>query len=153
MILYNEKNVPMLFGETQGRTASVMTEEQLRNRIVNQASTVLPVGAVVEFLDKLIAKAQKRNVNDPEGAPTNDFILMSVNGKQRWIGVGTFSRRRFDMDGRPYISEISKDIPEDINLVDFYEKFKDKKFKVVNRVTVHSEQFGDQVYPVLEYVE
>ena len=153
MIAYIEKNVPMLFGETQGRTASVMTEEQLRNRIVNQASTVLPVGAVVEFLDKLIAKAQKRNANDPEGAPTNDFILMNVNGKQRWVGVGTFSRRRFDMVGHPYISPISEDIPEDINLVDFYEKFKDKKFKVVDRITVHTDYYGDQVYPVLEYAD
>ena len=153
MISYDEKSVPALFGETNGRTATVMTLDQLKGRIINQTSTTLPEGAIVEFLDTLICKAQKRNATDGPDAPTNDFILMSVNGKQRWVGVGTFSRRRFDLDGRPYISEISKDIPEDISIAEFYEKFKDKKFKVKSRVTVHSEQYGDQKYPVLEYAE
>lgn len=153
MIQFSEKDVPALWGETQGRTSHIMSSDEMAKRILNAASTVLPIGAVLEFLDKLVVKAQKRNATDPDDAPTNDFILMSVNGKQRWIGVGTFSRRRFDLDGRPYISEISKDIPEDISIVDFYDKFKSKKFKVKDKVKVHSDAYGDTMYPVLEYAE
>ena len=162
MINYNEKDVPQLRGETDGRSAIVLDEAQLGNVTMNAAATNLPVDAKVEFLDKLVVKAQKRRKTDADDAPKNNFILMSVNGKQRWIGLGTFTRRRFDVEGNPYISpEIAKDIPEDVNIVDFYNSFKNKSFKVKERISVKTNVFdadGNRTeattttqYPVLIY--
>ena len=162
MIVYNEKEVPVLRGETSGRTAVVLSEEQLGNISLNQPATNLPKGAVVEFLDKLIVKAQKRRQTDPDDADKNNFILMSVNGKQRWVGIGTFTRRRFDMEGTPFISpEIAKDIPEGQPIKEFYDAFKNKTLKVQDRISVQTNVFDDAGnrtdkttntwYPVLVY--
>jgi hypothetical protein len=161
MITFNENEVPQLRGETDGRSAVVLDEASLGNVTMNAAVTNLPKDANVEFLDKLVVKAQKRRKTDPEDAPKNNFILMSVNGKQRWIGLGTFTRRRFDMEGNPFISPISKDIPEDIPVKEFYNQFSSKKFKVQDRVPVQTNVFDDAgnrtdkttttQYPVLVY--
>lgn len=162
MINYNENEIPQLRGETDGRSAVVLNEAQLNDVTMNAATTNLPKDAIVEFLDKLVVKAQKRRKTDAEDAPKNNFILMSVNGKQRWIGLGTFSRRRFDVEGNPFISpEVSRDIKEDINVVEFYNQFKDKKFKVKERIAVKTNVFDDDgnrtdkttttQYPVLVY--
>ena len=162
MINYNENEVPQLRGETDGRSAVVLNEADLAKVTMNAAVTNLPKDAIVEFLNKLIVKAQKRRKTDPDDAPKNNFILMSVNGKQRWIGSGTFTRRRFDVDGNPFISpEVANDIPEDISLKDFYEKFKEKKYLVKDRIQVQTNVFDDAgnrtekttttTYPVLVY--
>ena len=160
MIEYNEKKLPTLRGENE-RAAVVLTEDQLNETIMNQPSTVLPKDAIVEFLDKLVVKAQKRRSTDADDAPKNNFILMSVNGNQRWIGLGTFTRRRFDVNDRPFISPISEDIPEEISITEFYNKMKDKKFKVVDVIDVETNVFDDAGnrtdektitrYPVLDY--
>ena len=86
---------------------------------------------------------------------------MNVDGKQRWIGLGTFTRRNFNTSDRAFISPISKDIPEDISVVEFYNNFKDKKFKVDHREKVETNVFTDAgvrtdektmtEYPVLVY--
>ena len=161
MITFNEKEIPVLNGESSGRTAMVLTEEQLSSVEMRNNATLLPVGAVIEFLDKLVVKAQKRRATDKDDAPKNYSILCSVNGKQRFIGLGTFTRRDFNKDGRPYISDISKDVPENSNVVEFYEAFKNKKLKVVDRVRIETNVFtdsGDRTeekrmteYPVLAY--
>jgi hypothetical protein len=162
MINYNEQEVPQLRGETDGRSAIVLNEADLKNVTMNAPATNLPKDAIVEFLDKLVVKAQKRRKTDADDAPKNNFILMSVNGKQRWIGLGTFTRRRFDVEGNPFISpEVSKDIKEDINIVDFYNQFKNKTFKVADRISVKTNVFDDAgnrtdqttttQYPVLVY--
>lgn len=161
MITFNENEIPQLRGETDGRSAVVLDEASLGNVTMNAAVTNLPKDASVEFLDKLVVKAQKRRKTDAEDAPKNNFILMSVNGKQRWIGLGTFTRRRFDMEGNPFISPISKDIPEDISVKEFYNQFSSKKFKVQDRVPVQTNVFDDAgnrtdkttttQYPVLVY--
>lgn len=162
MINYNEKEIPQLRGETDGRSAVVLSEADLENVKMNAATTNLPEGATVEFLDKLVVKAQKRRKTDADDAPKNNFILMSVNGKQRWIGLGTFTRRRFDVEGNPFISpDVAKDIPEEIPVKEFYDKFKDKKYKVKERISVKTNVFDDAGnrteqttttwYPVLIY--
>jgi hypothetical protein len=162
MINYKENEVPQLRGETDGRSAVVLKEADLEKVVMNAAATNLPKDAEVEFIDRLVVKAQKRRKTDADDAPKNHFMLMSVNGKQRWIGPGTFTRRRFDVEGNPFISpEVSKDIPEDINIVDFYNQFKDKKFKVKERISVQTNVFDEAgnrtekttttQYPVLVY--
>lgn len=161
MINYNVNEVPQLRGETDGRSAVVLNEADLEKATMNAAVTVLPKDATVEFISELVVKAQKRRKTDADDAPKNNFILMAVNGKQRWIGLGTFTRRRFDVDGNPFISPISADIPEDINVKEFYNKFKDKKFKVKERIPVQTNVFDDAGnrtekttttnYPVLVY--
>ena len=161
MIAYNEKKIPVLRGETDGRTASVLSEQDLANVKMNVNVTVLKEGAIVEFLDKLVVKQQKRRATDAPDAPKNTFILMNVDGKQRWIGLGTFTRRNFNTPNRSYISPISADIPEDVSVVDFYNNFKDKKFKVDHREKVETNVFTDAgvrtdektttEYPVLVY--
>ena len=163
MIAYNEKEIPVLRGETDGRTAVVLNENDLNNVKMNVNVTVLKEGAIVEFLDKLVVKQQKRRATDKDDAPKNTFILMNVDGKQRWIGLGTFTRRNFNTNDRAFISPISKDIPEDISVVDFYNTFKDKKFKVDHREKVETNVFTDEgvrtdaktttEYPVLVYAE
>ena len=162
MITFDEKQIPVLNGESQGRTAVVLTADQLGTVEMRNNATVLPKNAIVEFLDKLIVKAQKRRATDAEDAPKNYSILCSVNGKQRFIGLGTFVRRDFNKDGRPFVSPISKDVPENSNVVEFYEAFKDKKLKVIDRVSVQTNVFDDAgnrtekttmtEYPVLDYV-
>lgn len=161
MIAYNEKEIPVLRGETDGRTAVVLSENDLANVKMNVNVTVLKEGAIVEFLDKLVVKQQKRRATDKDDAPKNTFILMNVDGKQRWIGLGTFTRRNFNTSDRAFISPISKDIPEDISVVEFYNNFKDKKFKVDHREKVETNVFTDAgvrtdektmtEYPVLVY--
>lgn len=159
MITYNVNEVPTLRGE-ETRSAVVLTEAQLGTSLMNQPTTLLPKDATVEFLDKLIVKAQKRRETDTDDAPKNNFILMAVNGKQRWIGLGTFTRRRFDQEGNPYISPISADIPENISVSAFYDQFKNKKFRVLERISVETNVFEGNVrtdkkthtqYPVLVY--
>ena len=162
MFNYKENEVPQLRGETDGRSAVVLNEADLEKTTMNAATTNLPEGAQVEFLDKLVVKAQKRRKTDAEDAPKNNFILMAVNGKQRWIGLGTFTRRRFDVEGNPFISpDIARDIKEDIKVTEFYNQFKDKKFKVDKRISVKTNVFDDAgnrteqttttQYPVLIY--
>lgn len=164
MITFNENEVPQLRGETDGRSAVVLNEADLEKVKMNAAVTNLPKDATVDFIDRLVVKAQKRRKTDAEDAPKNYFILMSVNGKQRWIGLGTFTRRRFDVEGNPFISpEVSKDIPEDIDVKSFYDKFHDKKFMVKDRIAVktnvfdadgnRTEQTTTTNYPVLVYAQ
>lgn len=163
MITYNEKEIPVLRGETEGRTAIVLSENDLANVKMNTNVTVLRKDAIVNFLDKLVVKQQKRRATDKDNAPKNTFILMNVDGKQRWIGLGTFTRRNFNTAGRDFISPISKDIPEDISVTDFYNAFKDKTFKVVDRVSIETNVFTDAgertdekthtEYPVLDYAK
>lgn len=163
MITFNEKDIPVLTGESQGRTATVLTEAQLSSVEMRNNATLLPIGAIVEFLDKLVVKAQKRRASDAEDAPKNYSILCAVNGKQRFLGLGTFVRRDFNRDGRPFISEISKDVPENSNVVEFYNAFKNKKLKVIDRIRIQTNVFtdaGDRTdkttmteYPVLAYAE
>lgn len=162
MITYNPNDIPVLRGETSGRSAVVLTEDQLDKVVLNQPSTNLPEGAKVQFLDQLIVKAQKRRETDPDDADKNNFILCSVNGKQRWIGLGTFTRRRYDMEGTPFISPaIANDVPENVSIREFYNKFKDKTLKVEKRIQVKTNVFdaaGNRTeattttwYPVLVY--
>lgn len=161
MLIFNDKDIPVLRGETEGRTAMVLSESDLQNVKMNVNVTVLKEGAIVEFLDKLVVKQQKRRATDADDAPKNTFILMNVDGKQRWIGLGTFTRRNFNTSDRAFISPISKDIPEDISVVEFYNNFKDKKFKVDHREKVETNVFTDAgvrtdektttEYPVLVY--
>lgn len=164
MLNYNENEIPVLRGETSGRSAVILSDDQLNKVVLNQPATNLPVGATVEFINKLVVKAQKRRESDADTADKNNFILMAVNGKQRWIGLGTFTRRRFDVADRPFISpDIAKDIPENITIVEFYNKFKDKKFKVKERIPVQTNVFDDAgnrtaqttttEYPVLVYAD
>ena len=161
MLIFNDKDIPVLRGEAEGRTAMVLSESDLQNVKMNVNVTVLKEGAIVEFLDKLVVKQQKRRATDADDAPKNTFILMNVDGKQRWIGLGTFTRRNFNTADRSFISPISKDIPEDISVVEFYNNFKDKKFKVDHREKVETNVFTDAgvrtdektttEYPVLVY--
>lgn len=163
MITYNEKEVPVLRGETDGRTAVVLSENELANVKMNVNVTVLKEGAIIEFLDKLIVKQQKRRATDTDYAPKNTFILMNVDGKQRWVGLGTFTRRNYNTSDRAFISPISKDIPEDISILEFYNTFKQRKFKVDHREKVETNVFTDAgvrtaektmtEYPVLVYAE
>lgn len=160
---FNEKEIPVLTGESQGRTAVVLTEEQLSSVEMRNNATLLPKGAIIEFLDKLVVKAQKRRATDAEDAPKNYSILCSVSGKQRFVGLGTFTRRDFNKEGRPFISPISADVPENSNVVEFYNAFKDKKLVVTDRVKIETNVFtdaGDRTdektfteYPVIEYAK
>lgn len=162
MITFNDKEIPVLNGESSGRTAVVLTEAQLGSVEMRNNATLLPKDAIIEFLDKLVVKAQKRRATDKEDAPKNYSILCSVNGKQRFIGLGTFTRRDFNKEGRPFVSPISADVPENSNVVEFYNAFKDKTLKVVDRVKIQSAVFTDDgtrtdkmqevEYPVLNYV-
>lgn len=163
MINYVEKEVPALRGE-ETRPAVVLSESQLGESIMNQPATNLPKGATIEFLDKLVVKAQKRRESDPDNAAKNNFILMSVNGKQTWVGLGTFTRRRFDMEGNPFISPISKDVPENVSIQGFYDAFKSKKLVVKDRIMVETNTFDaagnvdtskktKTQYPVIDYAD
>lgn len=162
MVNFNDKEIPVLSGESQGRTATVLTEAQLASVEMRNNATLLPKDAVIEFLDKLVVKAQKRRKTDADDADKNYSILCSVNGKQRFIGLGTFVRRDFNKEGRPFVSPISKDVPENSNVVEFYNAFKDKTLKVIDRVKIQTAVFTedgtrtDKVteteYPVLDYV-
>lgn len=162
MVNFNDKEIPVLSGESQGRTATVLTEAQLASVEMRNNATLLPKDAVIEFLDKLVVKAQKRRKTDADDADKNYSILCSVNGKQRFIGLGTFVRRDFNKEGRPFVSPISKDVPENSNVVEFYNAFKDKTLKVIDRVRIQTAVFTDDgtrtdkmtetEYPVLDYV-
>ena len=162
MITFNDKEIPVLNGESQGRTAVVLTEDQLGSVEMRNNATLLPKDAIIQFLDKLVVKAQKRRATDKDDAPKNYSILCSVNGKQRFIGLGTFTRRDFNKENRPFVSPISKDVPENSNVVEFYNAFKDKVLKVVDRVKIQTAVFTDDgqrtdkvtetEYPVLDYV-
>ena len=161
MIKFDEKAVPALPGESQGRTAVILTPEQLSSVDMRNNVTLLPKGAIIEFIDRLVVKAQKRRATDAEDAPKNYSILCAVDGKQRFIGLGTFTRRDFNKADRPFISPISKDVPGNGNVVEFYDAFKDKKLVVADRVSIMTNDFneaGDRLdtqsateYPVLEY--
>lgn len=162
MVNFNDKEIPVLSGESQGRTATVLTEAQLASVEMRNNATLLPKDAIIEFLDKLVVKAQKRRKTDADDADKNYSILCSVNGKQRFIGLGTFVRRDFNKEGRPFVSPISKDVPENSNVVEFYNAFKDKTLKVIDRVRIQTAVFTDDgtrtdkmtetEYPVLDYV-
>ena len=161
MFPFDEKAMPVLPGESAGRTAVVLTEEQLNSVEMRNNVTLLPKGATIEFMDKLVVKAQKRRPTDPEDAPKNHSILCAVNGKPRFIGLGTFTRRDFNKADRPFISPISKDVPENSNVVEFYDKFKNTKLVVVDRVSIMTNDFDDagnrletqsaSEYPIIDY--
>jgi len=161
MIPFDEKTMPVLPGESAGRTAVVLTEAQLNSVEMRNNVTLLPKGAIIEFMDKLVVKAQKRRITDADDAPKNYSILCAVNGKPRFIGLGTFTRRDFNKSDRPFISPISKDVPENSNVVEFYNAFKNKKLVVADRVSIMTNDFDDDgnrletqsasEYPVIDY--
>lgn len=163
MFPFNEKEMPVLPGESAGRTAEVLTEAQLSSVEMRNNVTLLPKDATIEFMDKLVVKAQKRRPTDAEDAPKNYSILCAVNGKPRFIGLGTFTRRDFSKPDRPFISPISKDVPENSNVVEFYEAFKNKKLYVKERVSIMTNDFdeaGNRLetqsateYPVIDYAK
>lgn len=149
-----EKERPVIYMD--GNTSS----EEIKKVRMNNRGTLLPENAIVEFLDEFHLAGQKRNETDPEDAPKNWSLLCAVNGKQRWISLGTFTRRDYNKPGRPYISPFSKDVPEDIDPREFYDKFKTVKLKVTKLVPVVTNIFEGNVrtektqtvhYPVLDY--
>lgn len=157
----NESNFvrPMLPGERQGQAVRTASKEMAKAAVVGGASN-LPLNAEVEFpFSEPIVFEQDRQ-NDPQDRK-NYYIGAKVNGKDRCILVGTFTRTDFNGDGAPISEDVTTFARQYDNVWDLAEALLGKKLKVTGMKKCQTSVWTNGVatdkmrtvnYPILEFV-
>ena len=157
----NESNFvrPMLPGERQGQAVRTASKEMAKAAVVGGASN-LPLNAEIEFpFTEPIVFEQDRQ-NDPQDRK-NYYIGAKVNGKDRCILVGTFTRTDFNGDGSPISEDVTAFARQYDNVWDLAEALLGKKLKVTGMKKCQTSVWNEGVatdkmrpvnYPILEFV-
>ena len=155
MVPFIEKEIPAFPGASRGQKGQMVEAKDVQ---LNGA-TPLAKGAIVEFLDQC-KTCTSENPNNAERPFT--YILMSVNGRQRWVSTGTFTQR--DWNGtQDYVSpEVGRDAAQYGNVQDLYDAFKGRKLVVADILHtkrsvweggVQTDKLQAANYPILKYAE
>lgn len=155
----NETNFirPLLPGERRGQAVRTASKETAKNANIGGAS-VLPLNAIVEFpfAEPQVFEQDRQNSDDK-----NYYIGAKVNGKDRCILVGTFTRTDFNGDGQPISEEVTAFARQYDNVWDLAEALLGKTIKVVSTKPCQTSvwangQATDKMrtvhYPVLQFV-
>lgn len=149
---------PTLPGEKRGQAVRATSKEDAKNANIGGAS-VLPLNAIIDFdfEDEVPVYDQDRQNSDQK----NYYIGAHVNGKDRCILVGTFTRTDFNGDGEAISEDVTAFARQYDNVWDLAEALKGKKMKVVDTKKCQTSVWGtdgptDKMrttrYPVLEFV-
>ncbi len=150
---------PLLPGERNGQVVRATSKEDAKNANIGGAS-VLPLNAVIDFdfTDEVPVYEQDRQNSDQK----NYYLGAHVNGKDRCILVGTFTRTDFNGDGEAISADVTAWARQYDNVWDLAEALKGKKMKVVStkkcqtsiwRNGAATDKMRTVNYPVLEFVE
>ena len=152
-------NRPVLPGERQGQEVRY-TPEEIANKVVISfgGSSSLSPNSIIEFpFEEPIIYEQDRQGSDYK----NYFIGAKVNGKDRCILVGTFTRTDFNGDGSPISEEVTAFARQYDNVWDLAEALLGKKLQVINTKPCQTSIWQNGVatdkmrtvrYPVLKFV-
>ena len=156
----NETNFirPTLPGEQQGQEVRQASKDVAKAAFVGGSSN-LPMNAVIEFpFEEPIVYEQDRPGSDKK----NYFLGAKVNGKDRCILAGTFTRVDFLGDGMPISPEVSEYVSQFDNLWDLGVGLLGKKLKVTGLKACETsvwangqptEQTRIVRYPILEFIK
>jgi len=155
MFPFNEKEIPAFPGASRGQKGQLVEAKDIQLN----GSTPLAKGALVEFLDKCVT-CTSENPNNPDRPFT--YILMAVNGKQRWISTGTFTQRDWNGTQQFVSPEIGRDASQYSNAQDLFDALHNHKMVVddilhtkrtVWEGGVQTDRLQPANYPILKYVE
>ena len=122
---------PVMPGERNGQAVHTATKEQAKQANISGA-TLLPTGAIVEFpFEEPIVLFQDRQ--NTEDTNKNWYIGATVNGKDRAILVGTFTRTDFNGDGEPISPELNEFARQYDNPWDLAEALQGKVLEVIGQ--------------------
>lgn len=156
----NESNFirPMLPGERQGQEVRQASKDAAKAAVVGGASN-LPLNATIEFpFEEPIVYEQDRQGSDNK----NYYLGAKVNGKDRCILVGTFTRTDFNGDGSPISEDVTAFARQYDNVWDLGSALLGKKLKVTGTKKCKTSVWENGVatdrtrtvnYPILEFVE
>ena len=148
---------PMLPGERNGQEVRMTSKETAKNAAIGGAS-VLPLNAIVDFdFDEVPIFDQDRQNSDDKSY----YVGAHVNGKDRCILVGTFTRTDFNGDGELISPEVGAFARQFDNVYDLAEALKGKKMQVKDtkkcqtsiwQSGVATERMRTVHYPILEFI-
>lgn len=154
MVPFVETEMPPKPGESRGKKSQIVDAKTVT---LNGASP-LAQGSIIEFLDKCVTCQTEGNV---EGKFFNS-ILMCVNGKHRWIGLGTFTQIDWCGDKNLVSPEVGGDFRQYKTAQDLWDAMHNKKLIVKSILHTRKQVWKDGKptdetepahYPVLEYVQ
>lgn len=154
MVPFVEKEMPAMPGASRGKESRIVDAKNVKLN----GSTPLAEGAIIEFLSQCITCETDGDV----AGKVFTSILMSVNGKQRWISTGTFTQ--IDWCGTkkpvsPQVHDIAKNYADAQSL---YNALHDRKMVVKSILHTKKQVWKDgnltdelttATYPVLEFVD
>lgn len=147
---------PRMRGESDVRPVTKVSAEEGKAANLT-GSSALPVGAIITFpWDAVELYKQPLQTQDTEGEIRYSYFLgCEVNGKNRTITAGTFTRTDFNGDGSVISPAIQDFVSKFDNPYDLGEALLGKTLKVVDQKRCISEFNGVKRtvnYPVLEFV-
>lgn len=154
MVPFVETEIPAMPGEARGKKSQLIDPKEVT---LNGASP-LAKDSIVEFLDKCVTCQTEGSV---EGKFFNS-ILMAVNGKHRWIGLGTFTQVDWCGTKNLVSPEVGNDFRQYKTAQDLWDAMHDKKLVVkdilhTNRQVWKDGKPTDEMesarYPVFAYAQ
>lgn len=154
MVPFKQEEIPAMPGASRGKESRIVDAKTVKLN----GSTPLAEGAIIEFLDRCYTCETDGDV--PGKVFTS--ILMSVNGKQRWISTGTFTQ--IDWCGTkkpvsPQVHDIARNYADAQSL---YDAMHNRKMIVKSILRTHRQVWKDgkatdelmpATYPILEFVD
>jgi hypothetical protein len=155
MVPFNEKEIPAMPGTSRGQKGQLVEAKECS---IGGASP-LAQGAKIEYLDKCVTC----KVENPTNAERPfQYILMSINGKQRWISTGTLTQRDWNGTGQFVSPEVGADASQYDNAQDLYDNLHTRKMEVKEILHtkraiweggVQTDKLQSANYPVIVYAE
>jgi len=154
MVPFVETEMPALPGQSRGKKSQIVDAKSVELK----GATPLAKGSIIEFLERPVICSTEGNV---EGKFFNS-ILMAVNGKYRWVGLGTFTQVDWCGDKNLVSPEVGGDFRQYKNAQDLWDAMHDRKMVVkdilhTKRQVWENGQVTDKTepahYPVIEYVK
>ena len=130
---------PMLPGGRQGQEVHSVSKENAKVAVVGGASN-LPLNAIIEFpFEESMVFAQ-----DLRTKMKNYYLDAKVNGKDRCILVGTFTRTDVNGDGSPISEDVTAFARQYDNVWDLGVALLGKKLKVTSMKEVRGNYMGER---------
>jgi len=148
----NEFIRPRMRGESEARPVSKVSAEEGRQANLT-GSTQLPQDAIITFPWDGVELYKQPQQADP--TQNTYYVGAKVNGKDRSIAVGTFTRTDYNGDGHLISPKIADFVNKFDNPYDLAEALLGKTLKVVAVERCKSNFSGVErmvSYPVLEFV-
>ncbi len=150
----NEFIRPRMRGESEARPVSKVSAEEGKQANLTGVSQ-LPMGATITFpWDSVELYKQPQAQQEGEDVRVTYYLGAKVNGKDRTIAVGTFTRTDFNGDGHLISPKIADFVNKFDNPYDLGVALLGKTLKVVNTERCKSNFGGVErmvTYPVLEF--